>query len=159
MKILIRKSNYNDLENIYNLHIECFEFQDRWYKNAISQYIDNSIVIEANNNIIGILLQGNFIPISLNEEAIIEKIINNFDLKNLQYGIVMICIHPNFRNKNLATKLINIHLNLNNISCLCTRKSNTNALNLYLKNNYDIYAIIKDKYYLPVEDAIFMIHK
>ena len=156
MKILIRKSNYLDLEKIYNLHILCFELNDRWYKNAISNYIDNSIIIEYKNTIIGVLLQGDFKPLVGSETANIDLDI----LKKSVYGIVMICIHPNYRNKGLANKLITIHLNLNpdKILCLCTRLTNNSAISLYKKIGYTQLAIIKDKYFLPNEDAYFMIY-
>jgi ribosomal protein S18 acetylase RimI-like enzyme len=156
MKLLIRKSLYSDLEEIYNLHILCFELNDRWYKNAISDYIDNSIIIEYKNKIIGVLLQGNFKPLIGNEIANIELDI----LKKQVYGIVMICIHPNYRNKGLANKLITNHFNLNpnKILCLCTRITNTSAISLYIKMGYTHLAIIKDKYFLPIEDAYFMIY-
>ena len=159
MIVKIRKSNIIDLDNIFILHNLCFSFNDRWYKNAISQYIDNSLVIEYNNNIIGILLQGNFIPLT-NKEILINKL-DNESLNKEVYGIVMLCIHPNYRNKGLASKLINIHINLDknhNNFYLCTRINNTSAIELYKKNGYIHIGNIKDKYYLPAEDGYLMIY-
>ena len=163
MNIIIRKSSIEDLDNIYNLHNLCFSFNDRWYKNAISQYINTSIVIEYNYNIIGILLQGDFIPIIGDEELIVVDAINinNKNYRQNVYGISMLCIHPDFRNKGLASKLIKNHINLNENKediYLCTRISNTNAISLYIKNGYKYLGNIKNKYYLPVEDGYLMIY-
>jgi len=155
MKVIIRKSNINDLNKIYDLHNLCFSFNDRWYKNAITQYIDDSIVIETeDNNIIGILLQGYFIPVIGNEEMIDN--INSF--KEKVFGILMLCIHPDYRNNGLATKLINNHkkLNIDKELYLCTRITNNNAISLYLKNKYKYIGTIKNKYYLPQENGYFM---
>ena len=164
MKVTMRKSVINDLDKIYNLHNLCFSFNDRWYKNSISQYIDNSIILENNNEIIGFLLQGNFKPVLDDEEFIKESeiLVNEKELKNDVYSIVMICIHPNFRNKGLASKLIVQHIKLNQnkeILYLCTRITNTNAISCYLKNGYKSIGIIKNKYYLPIEDGNLMIYK
>jgi len=159
MKVIMRKSNIKDLEEIYNLHNLCFSFNDRWYKNCISQYIDNSIILEINKQIIGFLLQGKFKPILKDEEFISEmNIIDDKEIHNDVYGILMICIHEKFRNKGLASKLINQHLKLNQNKklYLCTRITNTNAISCYLKNGYKHIGIIKNKYYLPVEDAYIM---
>ena len=168
MKCYIRKSNYKDLDNIYNLHINCFNINDQWYKSIIGQYINNGIIIEIDNNqIIGILLQGDITPCSNSEKndfiPINDKGIefyNNLDHIKNQYGIVMLCVDNNFRNKGIATKLINTFLNLNKdkLLCLNTRKSNYYAFNLYKKIGFEYIAHIKNKYFLPDEDSIFMIY-
>lgn len=179
----MRKSNIDDLDNIYNLHNLCFTFNDRWYKNAICQYIDDSIVIVTEDNeIIGVLLQGNFNPILNDEELVLPNIDDRLVIPNIDkglvvpnidkdlvvpniddevFGIVMICIHPDYRNKGLASKLINTHIRINNEKklYLCTRITNTNAILCYKKNGYELIGNIKNKYYLPVEDACFMIYK
>jgi ribosomal protein S18 acetylase RimI-like enzyme len=75
------------------------------------------------------------------------------------YGIVMICIHPNYRGKGLGKKLIEKHFddNKNNLVCLNTRRSNINAYLLYKKMGYEQIGFIKNKYFLPSEDSVFMI--
>jgi ribosomal protein S18 acetylase RimI-like enzyme len=165
MKIKIKKTCINDLDKIYELQNECFDFGDRWYKNSISQYLNNSFILEYNNNIIGVLLQGLVNPITPNE--IFEKnnnIIDDVDIINNLYknelnNIVMLCIHPLYRNKGLAQILINEYFdfNKNKILCLNTRKSNINAFNLYLKMGYKILGNIINKYFLPNEDSYLMI--
>lgn len=177
MKIIIRKSNNNDLDNIYNLHINCFNSGDTWYKQIIAQYLDKGIIIEIKetNQIIGILLEGNIIPCNKKCESITSPnykedifepltengqiIFNNNKHFESMYGIVMLCIHPNYRSKGLANKLIQKHFikNNNKVVCLTTRNSNINAYKLYKYVGYEHVANIKNKYFLPDEDAIFMI--
>ena len=55
----------------------------------------------------------------------------------------MLCIHPDFRNKGLASKLIELHLkeNKDELICLKTRKSNP-VFNLYKKFRYEHILII-----------------
>lgn len=96
-----------------------------------------------------------FIPVSSNGKIFQSK---NIHYKELQ-GIVMICIDPNLRGKGLAKKLIEKHWmnNPNKVLCLNTRKSNVNAFMLYKSMGYEHIAFIKNKYFLPNEDSIFMI--
>ena len=179
MKVKLRRSNNNDLDDIYNLHVKCFEQSDQWYKSIISQYLHNGYVLEIINEgkIIGVLLQGDIIPCSNNEPSLFitddknikedfnysnnygkEFVDNNNHLKE-QYGIVMICINPKYRGKGLAKNLIKTHIyeNPNKLLCLNTRRSNINAYQLYKTMNYIQIAFIKNKYFLPNEDSIFMI--
>ena len=173
MKIKLRRSNQQDLENIYQLHIKCFNNSDHWYRSNIQHYLDSGIIVEIKetNEIIGILLQGEIIPfnkkIDLNnnleyKEDIFESICDKgkiFDSFKEYYGIVMICIHSDYRGKGLAKKLINKHFddNKEKLVCLNTRRSNINAYQLYKNMGYEHIAFIKNKYFLPSEDSIFMI--
>ncbi len=74
-------------------------------------------------------------------------------------GIVMICVDSEYRGKGLAKKLIEKHWtdNKNSVVCLNTRRSNVSAYMLYKKMGYEHIAYIKNKYFLPTEDSIFMI--
>jgi ribosomal protein S18 acetylase RimI-like enzyme len=177
MKIIIRKTNTKDIENIYNLHIKCFNKSDQWYKYIISNHINNGIIAEVQDtgNIVGILLQGDVIACSdkptfffegsynedifdpINDEGIEFK--NNNLHKKKHSGIIMICIDPDYRNKGLGKKLIKHHINENTdkILCLHTRESNINAINLYKSMEYKQIGIIKNKYFLPNESSCFMI--
>jgi ribosomal protein S18 acetylase RimI-like enzyme len=173
MKLFIRRTCVSDLDNIYDLHIKCFSQTDLWYKNNIQNYLDKGIVILKNDNIIGVLLQGEIIPCNNNNnnfkneyEDVFEPITdngiafinNNMHNKSL-YGIVMICVDPKYRKKGIAQKLIKKHFddNINNLICLHTRASNINAINLYNKMGYEHIAFIKNKYFLPNEKSAFMI--
>lgn len=170
MKLLLRNSNQNDLDKIYDLHMKCFLSPEHWYKTIIRQYLNDGIVIQLKdtNEIIGILLQGDITPCSKSDnnteqfESICENgqvfINNNIHYKVL-YGIVMLCIDPKYQKKGLGKKLVEKHfkMNKNKIVCLNTRKSNINAYSLYKKMGYEHIAYIKDKYFLPTEDSIFMI--
>ena len=166
-KIKIRNGTNDDLNGIYDCHLKCFDKSDLWYKSIIQQSIKNSYVIEKieDNNIIGVLLQGTITPCEESDKDTFLNITksgevfknNNLHLENLD-GIVMLCIDPEFRNKGLAKKLIELHFNDNKdeLVCLITRKSNQ-AYNLYLKMGYEHIATIKDKYFFPTEDGYFMV--
>jgi ribosomal protein S18 acetylase RimI-like enzyme len=96
-----------------------------------------------------------FEPVTSNGKIFLSK---NLHLKEL-YGIVMICIDPEFRGKGLAKKLIEKHCkdNPSKVLCLNTRRSNISAFMLYKSMGYEHIAYIKNKYFLPTEDSIFMI--
>lgn len=164
MKIKLRKTINSDLESIYDLQNKCFNNSDRWYKCIISQYLNTGLVLEHDNNIIGVLLQGNIISCEPSDKFEIlndngTEFINNNDHFKEIYGITMLCIDPNYRKKGLAQILINKHFNINqnNMLCLNTRNSNINAINLYKKMGYNNILLIKNKYFLPEEDSRFMI--
>jgi len=169
MEVIIRNSNHNDVNGVYDLHKKCFSINDQWYKQAIQQFINNSFVVEIKNTkeIIGVLLQGSLIPcdpsekdnfLPLTPDGIIYKCNDRHITPN--NGITMLCVDPLYRKKGLARKLIELHLNnyKNEIVCLNTRKSNK-AYHIYLNAGYEHIAVIKDKYYLPTEDSYFMIKK
>jgi ribosomal protein S18 acetylase RimI-like enzyme len=165
MKLKIRRSNKDDIDKIYDLHNKCFEPGDQWYKSYIIQYLENSFVIENNETkeLFGVLLQGPIVAFNLNETfELINKSGEIFKDQKLYLepiqGITMLCVHPDFRNKGLASKLIELHLKeyKNELICLHTRKSNP-AFNLYKKYGYEHIVTIKDKYYSPTEDSYFMI--
>ena len=160
--VKIRRGNITDIEMVYNCHKLCFTQSDQWYKKMIEQNIKSSYVIEYNENIIGILLYENI-------KACDNSDINNIEIINDTYkddkyyfssinGITMLCIHPDFRNKGLAKKLINLYLDehRNRLVCLHTRKSN-DAYHLYIKLGFIHIANIKDKYFFPNETSCFMI--
>jgi ribosomal protein S18 acetylase RimI-like enzyme len=179
MKVKIRRSSQDDLDAVYNLHTKCFKTTDQWYKSAIRQYLDKGIVVVClkTNMICGVMLQGTIIPCNKNfkldgdgvnnEEsekfepinfmgtAFMESGLNRQEI----YGIVMICVDPEYRGKGLAQKLIEKHFadNKDRVVCLNTRRSNVGAYTLYKKMGYNHIAYIKHKYFLPNEDSIFMI--
>lgn len=96
-----------------------------------------------------------FEPVSSNGKLFLST---NLIYKEL-YGIVMICVDPNYRGKGLGKKLIEKHWtdNPNKLLCLNTRKSNVGAFMLYKTMGYEHVAYIKNKYFSPTEDSIFMI--
>jgi ribosomal protein S18 acetylase RimI-like enzyme len=173
MKVILRKTEYYDLEYIYSLQKKCFRESEWWYRSLIQQYLDNGLVIQLKNSteLIGVLLQGQITPCDkkLNFDTNAEYKSDVFEPTNdtgkvfnpyqEYYGIVMICIHPEYRGKGLAQKLIEKHFEMNNnkILCLNTRRTNINAYQLYKKMGYEQIAFIKNKYFLPIEDSIFMI--
>lgn len=165
MKIKMRRSNKDDLDGIYDLQNKCFDIGDQWYKSYIIQYLETSFVIEKSDTkeLIGVLLQGLIIACNIDEKFITKnKSGEIFKEQKLHFeptqGITLLCIHPDFRNKGLASKLIDMHFkdHTNELVCLQTRKSNP-AYNLYIKHGYEHIATIKDKYYSPTEDSYFMV--
>jgi ribosomal protein S18 acetylase RimI-like enzyme len=167
----------------YNLHTKCFSQTDCWYKTSIKPYLEKGIILELadTKEIIGVLLQGYLTPCNKKfdidensnsnlsgkyKEDIFEPVNTNGELfmeKNIQYkqiyGIMMICVDPKYRGKGLAKKLIEKHFadNANKVVCLNTRRSNISAYKLYQTMGYEHIAYIKNKYFLPSEDSIFMI--
>ena len=183
MKVKFRRGCPDDIDNVFDLHLKCFIPTDCWYKSAIRPHLEKSILIELveTKQIIGILLQGFITPcnkkFNIDENDInkseykqdIFEPINiegeQFSKENNQYkqlfGITMICIDSNFRGNGLAKKLIEKHFkdnsNCNKTVCLNTRSSNINAYRLYQIMGYNHIGFIKNKYFLPAEDSIFMI--
>ena len=140
-----------------------------------------------NNKIIGVLLQGIITPCNVKLDSMENESMTDFtpdakidgykedifehtneigkvffDNKNHFkpiHGIVMICVDSNFRGKGLGKKLIEKHFqdNPERVLCLNTRRSNISAYSLYKKMGYTQIAFIKNKYFNPNEDSIFMI--
>lgn len=174
MKLKIRHTKPEDIDQVFELHERCFTKNDLWYKPNIRPFLDNGYVITTDDNqMIGVMLQGPIIPCNKKIECynndyedIFEPVNdtgnifleNNIHYKEL-YGIVMICIDSKYRGKGLGKKLIQKHFdeNPNKLVCLNTRRSNVNAYTLYKKMGYEHIAFIKNKYFLPTEDSIFMI--
>jgi ribosomal protein S18 acetylase RimI-like enzyme len=160
--VKIRRGKNCDIDNMYECHKLCFTQSDQWYKRMIEQNIDMSFVIEYNNSIIGIILYNTMIPCDSSDVDNIEIINEAYKDKKYYHtpidGITMLCIHPDFRNKGLAKKLIEVYLNehKNKLVCLHTRQSNS-AYHLYLKMGFSHIANIKDKYFFPNETSCFMI--
>ena len=186
MKLIIRRGCNEDLDGVYNLHINCFPIADCWYKSAIKPHLENAIIIIANDKIIGVLLQDYITPCNkkiklddqesseYKEDIFVNKISDNININTIAtdfiknnkqytpiYGIIMICIDPQYRRHGLAKKLIQKHFidneNKHTMLCLNARQSNSNAQELYKSMGYIQIAIIKNKYFLPSEDSVFMI--
>ena len=186
MKLIIRRGCNEDLDGVYNLHINCFPIADCWYKSAIKPHLENAIIIIANDKIIGVLLQDYITPCNkkiklddqesseYKEDIFVNKISDNININTIAtdfiknnkqytpiYGIIMICIDPQYRRHGLAKKLIQKHFidneNKHTMLCLNARQSNSNAQELYKSMGYIHIAIIKNKYFLPSEDSVFMI--
>ena len=160
----IRHTTLVDIEEICELQSSCFSSGDSWDRYTYLKYINNSLVIEIDNKIVSVLIQGYITPSGydkvfnpVNEDG--QKfLINNRD-KSSTFGIALIFTDSNFRKKGLAEMLINKHfeLNKNKTLCLNTRISNINSINLYKKVGYNHIATISRYYNFPSEDSVFMI--
>jgi ribosomal protein S18 acetylase RimI-like enzyme len=174
MKIQIRNTNNSDLNIINDLQHKCFTNTDVWYETILKNYLTTGLILELikdnKKKPVGVLLQGYIQPCStgiLGLSGDVFEPVNDYGhhfLKtNEQYnnihGITMLCIHPKYQKKGLATKLISYYheINKNKLLCLNTRASNKNAISLYKKLGYNHIGNIKNKYFLPTEDSVFMI--
>lgn len=186
MKVKIRRTTNDDLDSIFILHTKCFPQNDCWYKSAIKNYLHTGIVIELSDTmeLIGVLLQGTIVACNQDfTDDMTSQFTDDTDMKGYMKdifepvnnygqdfyknklhlkeidGIVMICIDMKYRGKGLAKKLIEKHFkeNMNKMVCLNTRRSNINAYQLYKNMGYNHIAFIKNKYFLPTEDSIFMV--
>jgi ribosomal protein S18 acetylase RimI-like enzyme len=173
MKVILRLTNNSDIDIIYDLHTKCFIKSEHWYRSIIMNYLSTGLLLETTikdkTKAIGLLLHGDIVPCS---EAIFgnqgddfiptndygKHFLSNDLHKKSMHGIVMLCTHPKFRNKGLAKKLINkFHGDHpNKMLCLNTRASNP-AYHLYNKVGYNHIGTIKNKYFLPTEDSLFMV--
>ena len=153
-------------------------------ENSIIIEVANNNVLT--NKIIGVLLQDYITPCNkkiklddqesseYKEDIFVNKISDDINVNTIAidfiknnkqytqiYGIIMICIDPRYRRHGLAKKLIEKHFidneDKHTMLCLNTRQSNSNAYELYKSMGYIQIAIIKNKYFLPSEDSIFMI--
>ena len=130
---MIRKPNSDELKYLYEL-VES-EFSVKYSDNVYT----NWLIYETDNKIVGFL----------NYDSIYDK-------AEIEY----IYVDPLYRNKNIATHLLNemIRLlnesNINSIT-LEVRSDNTSAIKFYEKNNSKNAAIRKN--YYGAVDAILMI--
>jgi ribosomal protein S18 acetylase RimI-like enzyme len=174
----MRRSNINDLDNIYKLHMNCFSKADQWYKPIIAQYLDQGIVIESADKIIGVLLQGciqacnqefkNNIDTLYNTNQILESneeiykkdifipinedgelFIQNMKHLKKHFGIVLICIDSYYRSKGLAKKLIDKHIKENPDKLLCLHTRKSNF------NAYNLYKSMGYTHIGNVENKYF----
>jgi ribosomal protein S18 acetylase RimI-like enzyme len=160
----IRYTTLADIDEICELQSSCFESGDNWSRYTYLKYIDNSLVIEIDNKIVSVLIQGYITPSGYKK---IFEPVNDYgqkfldDKRNKQstFGIALIFTDSNFRKRGLAEILINKHfeVNKNKTLCLNTRPNNINSISLYKKVGYNHIANIKNYYDYPPGDSIFMI--
>lgn len=142
---MIRKMIDKDIESVIELELNCFSetlgyemFKRDLMENIYALYY----VYEINDKIVGYVSSW-----VLSDKA----------------EILNFCVEESFRNKGIGNelllKIINEIKNLGatNIS-LEVRESNTNAINLYLKNGFT-KEYIRKEYYKNLENAILMIKK
>ena len=162
----IRQTTLVDIEEICKLQSSCFESGDTWSRYTYLKYIDNSLVIEIDNKIVSVLIQGHITPSGYGKifepvNEIGQKFLDDRKNKQSTFGIALIFTDDNFRKRGLAEMLINKHfeLNKNKTLCLNTRISNINSISLYKKVGYNHIANIKNYYNYPSEDSVFMIRE
>lgn len=130
---MIKKADVNDLEKLYELVLNKFGVK---YKDNV---FSNWLVYKENDIIIGFI----------NYDII-------YDTSEIEY----IYIEEDFRNKGIATTLLNKMIddlkkkNINSVT-LEVREDNIEAINFYKKNGFK--EITKRKNYYGAKDAIMMI--
>jgi ribosomal protein S18 acetylase RimI-like enzyme len=162
--MIIRNTTLVDIDEICELQSSCFESGDTWSRYTYLKYINNSLVIEIDNKIVSVLIQGHITPSGYGKifepvNEIGQKFLDDKKNKQSTFGIALIFTDNNFRKKGFGEILINKHfeLNKNRTVCLNTRVSNTNSISLYKKVGYNHIANIKNYYNYPSEDSVFMI--
>jgi ribosomal protein S18 acetylase RimI-like enzyme len=162
----IRHTTLVDIEEICELQSSCFESGDTWSRYTYLKYIDNSLVIEIDNKIVSVLIQGHITPSGYGKifepvNEVGQKFLDDRKNKQSTFGIALIFTDDSFRKRGLAEMLINKHfeLNKNKTLCLNTRISNINSISLYKKVGYNHIANIKNYYNYPSEDSVFMIRE
>jgi len=134
----IRHTTLVDIEEICELQSSCFESGDTWSRYTYLKYIDNSLVIEIDNKIVSVLIQGHITPSGYGKifepvNEVGQKFLDDRKNKQSTFGIALIFTDDNFRKRGLAEMLINKHfeLNKNKTLCLNTRISNINSISFY----------------------------
>ncbi len=142
--MIFREATLEDAEELKKLDELCFNQQVQYDELQFLYYITDSeihsLVIDHNKRLIG------FIIYSTDKTA---KTAN----------IVTLDIHPDFRRKGLASKLLNAaegQLNKFRTKTITLQVSVNNipALNFYKDKGYEIHSLIDD--YYPTEDAYVM---
>lgn len=142
MDILIRNALAYDLKDI--LEIERLSFTYPWTENMIRSEIENprsiSIVLEYKDSVKGYYFM-----------RVFEDTAELLDL----------AVHPDFRNRGFASLL------MSHLSSTCQNKAvknitlevrlNSPAVNFYKKHGFCGYAVRKNYYTNPTEDALLMI--
>jgi ribosomal protein S18 acetylase RimI-like enzyme len=171
MKVVIRRTTNEDLDAVYDLHQKCFQPSDCWYKSYLRNFMSSGYVLVSveNNKFIGVLLEGDVVACADGSvDTGMEQFIHDSEMgkyfvkdnkhKVVLHGMVMVCVHPRYRNKGLGGRLIDtFHKdNKNKELYLHTRQSNANNISVYKSKGYQILGRIKDKYFQPTEDSVFM---
>ncbi len=141
-EILIREMQASDIPDV--LQIERMSFTTPWSKDAflneIHKLYSSTKVAVLGDTIIGYIC--------------VNYIIDEGHILNL-------AVHPDFRRRGIATKLVEDVLNeLKEIDCrylyLEVRVSNLEAKKFYEHLGFRVTGIRKDYYTYPIEDAVIM---
>ena len=136
---MIKRLSKNDIKEIFYLENKCFF--DAWNEKMLTSELEKE-----NSFFFGKYIENEMVGYILLNTCIDEA------------EILKICVDDIDRKKGISNELINYAIcNINNINYvnLEVRKSNTPAINLYLKTGFEIVGERK-KYYKDNEDAVLM---
>ena len=136
---MIKRLNKNDIEDILYLENKCF--LDAWTEKMLLSELDKE-----NSFFFGKCIENKMVGYILLNVCVDEA------------EILKICVENMHREKGIGKELIDYAIcNIKNINYvnLEVRKSNTPAINLYLKTKFEIVGERK-KYYKDNEDAVLM---
>lgn len=140
--MVIENMKMTDVDEVINLEKECFTHP--WSKdNLISELKKDD----------------SFIYLAKEDEKIIAYLI--FTITYDQADILDIAVKNEFRNKGIATKLLDEAYSLFlerkiNFVTLEVRKSNVSAISLYTKHGFKEVGQRKNYYKDPIEDALLL---
>jgi len=141
MNTVIRKMTYDDLPQVMEVEKQCFS--DPWGEESFYQEIE---------------LNGSFVAVNADNRVIAYfcgiKVLDEYMLTN-------IAVAPDYRRMGLGEELVDYMLKdiSESGSRLCfleVRKSNSAAINLYLKKGFLPFGERKNYYQNPVENAVMM---
>lgn len=131
-KLEIYRKVFDCSEMAFGIHSWSLE----QYKADCKNYNTHYFVAEADNKVIGFLHY--------------SEILNEFEIYN-------VATLPIFRNKGVATKLLNNFISVaDNVVFLEVREHNNKAIRLYQAHGFNSIGTRKDYYKDPEEDAIIM---
>ncbi len=139
---MIRKINYDDIEAVAQLEIECFSHP--WSKESLKKEVENVnslfLVYEIEQKIIG------YIGMYL--------IVDEADITN-------IAITKSYRGKGCGRKLLmeaikQVFIDKYQAITLEVRESNQTAIHLYEETGFEIEGVRKNFYDNPTENALIM---
>lgn len=137
----IKNLNIEKINEI--IEIEKEAFPEIWGKFTYEEMLNNS-----HYEILGITID--------------KKLVSYIVLYKLPdiWEIIRIAVDKNYRKQGFADKLIKKAIEKTNLNLILeVRKSNINAINLYLKNNFKQISIRKNYYKDNNEDALIMLYE
>lgn len=161
MSYTIKSIQEKDCLEIFELSSKVFNIYER-FKNLekVKEFIDNGLICKYNDKIIAYITfgvrKGQYDPFDDNHFIIMCLAVDpDFQGKNI--GGILIREIKNYFNKTY--QILHEKYKIKNKIYLQVRKSNNNAIKLYLKEKFKPFQILYDYYVGPTEDGIHMIYE
>jgi ribosomal protein S18 acetylase RimI-like enzyme len=149
--MFIRKANIQDANELYRIHSQCFASGELWDVNSFMRRISDVSVICNDQGIVGLLAQGRVSTLGM-------RCLSDLYFGMIEFGIITVCVHPDFRRMGYSEELLKHHLESNpdKTSTLTVRCSNEAAIKLYEKYNYVSVGVRENYYSNPIESGFLM---